>query len=152
MFVVANNACKRPLPPTFQNGGEDRDDLDYLSRVLVRLRPFVREEVIRRTRLERVLGAARHSADTIRPEIERLLATARIQIDEDQVHATAPIAPPMPPEPARVEPGGVPSPGPPPAEAELSEPLDWDERQLAVKAAWIRIKADRHVANQRPSC
>ncbi len=122
-------------------------DLEYLSRVLVRLRPFVREGVIRRTRLERVLGALDIPADTIRPEIERLLATAKLRIDEDQVHATAPIAPPMPPEPARVQPVEVPSPGPPPAVAELSEPLDWSERQLAVKAAWTRIKADRHVAN-----
>ena len=121
-------------------------DLDYLSRVLVRLRPFVRERVIRRTRLERVLGALDIPADTIRPEIERFLATAKIRIDEDQVHATAPIPPPMPPEPARLEPERVPSPGPPPAEAKSAS------HSTGVNANWRSdnmdcIKADRHVAN-----
>jgi glycosyltransferase involved in cell wall biosynthesis len=49
-------------------------ETEYLIRVLTRLRPFVREGVIRRTRLERVLGALEVPSDVIRPDVERLLA------------------------------------------------------------------------------
>ncbi len=58
-------------------------DLEYLGRVLARLKPFIRSEVIRRTRLERVLATLQVPASDIRPEIERLLARANIVIDED---------------------------------------------------------------------
>ncbi len=43
-------------------------EIEYLSRVLLRLRPFVRDGVIRRTRLERVLGTLESPFDVVRPE------------------------------------------------------------------------------------
>lgn len=58
-------------------------DLEYKSRVLMRLRPFTRNGVIQRTRLERVLGTLQEPADAVRPEIERLLGIGGIRIDED---------------------------------------------------------------------
>jgi RNA polymerase primary sigma factor len=122
-------------------------DIEYLSRVLMRLRPFARDGVIRRTRLERVLGTLETPSDVIRPEVERLLAKAKIRIDEDQVQAPAPEASPAPEQPRQAEPAEDSVDGPPVPEAGRSEPLDWSERQLAVKAAWNRITADRHVAN-----
>lgn len=122
-------------------------DIEHLSRVLIRLRPFVRDGVIRRTRLERVLGTLETSSDVIRPEVERLLAKAKIRIDEDQVQAQAPVAPPAPEQPRQAEPEEDPVDDPPVPDAGRSEPLDWSERQLAVKAAWSRITADRHVTN-----
>ena len=60
-------------------------DLEYVGRVLARMKPFVRDQVIRRTRLERVLATLQVPASDIRPEIERLLALANIVIDEDVV-------------------------------------------------------------------
>lgn len=122
-------------------------DIEYLSRVLTRLRPFVRDGAIRRTRLERVLGTLETSSDVIRPEVERLLGRAKIRIDEDQVQALAPDALPAPEQPRQAEPEEDSIDGPPVPEAGRSEPLDWSERQLAVKAAWNRITADRRVAN-----
>lgn len=58
-------------------------DLEYMSRVLMRLRPFTRDGVIQRTRLERVLGTLQVPADAVRPEIERLLCKGGIRITED---------------------------------------------------------------------
>ena len=58
-------------------------DLEYVGRVLARMKPFVREQVIRRTRVERVLATLQVPASEIRPEIERLLALANIVIEED---------------------------------------------------------------------
>ena len=63
-------------------------DLEYMSRVLMRLRPFTRDGVIQRTRLERVLGTLQVPADAVRPEIERLLGKGGIRINED-ISATA---------------------------------------------------------------
>ncbi|WP_319804202.1 RNA polymerase sigma factor [Nocardioides dongkuii] len=60
-------------------------DLEYVGRVLARMKPFVRDRVIRRTRMERVLATLQVPASEIRPEIERLLALASIAIDEDVV-------------------------------------------------------------------
>lgn len=122
-------------------------DTEYLSRVLIRLGPFVRDGVIRRTRLERVLGTLETPSDRIRPEVERLLATAKIRIDEDQVQAPAPVASPAAEQHRPKEPEEDSLDGPPVPDAERRKPLGWSERQLAVKAAWNRIIADRHVAN-----
>lgn len=66
-------------------------DLQYLSRVLVRLRPLVRDGVVRRTRLERVLGTLQTPAATVRPEVERLLSKAGILVEED-LPAPLPVA------------------------------------------------------------
>lgn len=120
--------------------------IEYLSRVLMRLRPFVRDGVIRRTRLERVLGTLETPSDVIRPEIERLLAKANIRIEEDQVQAPDTVALPTPGQPLQREPEDDSVGGPPVLEAERSELLDPTERQLAVKTARNRITADRHVA------
>lgn len=60
-------------------------DLEYVGRVLARMKPFVRDQVIRRTRLERVLATLQVPASEIRPEIERLLTMAGITIDEDLI-------------------------------------------------------------------
>lgn len=57
--------------------------MEYLGRVLARLKPFVRDGVIRRTRVERVLGTLRDPAAETRPEVERLLTIAGIAIEED---------------------------------------------------------------------
>lgn len=76
-------------------------DLEYLSRVLMRLRPFVRDGVIRRTRLERVLATLQVPTADIRAEVERLLARADIAIEED-----APATPEAPTSP-RQEPTTV---------------------------------------------
>ncbi|MBW9213229.1 sigma-70 family RNA polymerase sigma factor [Mumia sp. zg.B53] len=122
-------------------------ETNYLSRVLMRLRPFVRDGVIRRTRLERVLRALEIPPDAIRPEVERLLAKAKIRIDEDQVRALPAAAPIAPEQPRNGEPEENREDGPPVPEAGPSEPLDWSERQLAVKAARSRITADRCIAN-----
>ena len=113
----------------------------------MRLRPFVRDRVIRRTRLERVLGTLETPSDVVRPEVERLLAKAKIRIDEDQVQKPAPVFAPGPDEPRKSESEEESFDGPPARVAEPSEPLDWSERQLAVRAAWGRITADRHLAN-----
>lgn len=123
-------------------------EIEYLSRVLTRLRPFVRDGVIRRTRLERVLGALEISSDIIRPEVERLLVKAKIRIDEDQVQVPAPVAPSAAEQPYGAEPEGDSPEDPPAPRAERSEPLDWSERQQAVEAALGRIAADRHITNQ----
>lgn len=60
-------------------------DIEYIGRVLARLKPFVKDGVVRRTRLERVLGALQVPASSVRPDVERLLAQAGITIDEDAV-------------------------------------------------------------------
>lgn len=58
-------------------------DIEYVGRVLARLKPFVRDGVIRRTRVERVLSTLQGPADEVRPSLDRLLARAGITIDED---------------------------------------------------------------------
>jgi RNA polymerase primary sigma factor len=58
-------------------------DLEYVGRVLARLQPFVRDRVIRRTRIERVLATLKSPPDGLRAEIERMLAKAGIAIEED---------------------------------------------------------------------
>ncbi|OZC48464.1 hypothetical protein CH289_18910 [Rhodococcus sp. RS1C4] len=63
-------------------------DLQYLSRVLMQLKPFIRDGAIRRTRLERVLGTLQVSTDVVRPEIERLLAKAGFRVVEDAPEPT----------------------------------------------------------------
>lgn len=58
-------------------------DIEYIGRVLSRLKPFVQNGVLRRTRLERVLGTLQVPATSVRPDVERLLAKVGIAIDED---------------------------------------------------------------------
>ncbi|WP_308161253.1 RNA polymerase sigma factor [Dietzia psychralcaliphila] len=65
-------------------------DLDRVRRLLVRLQPFVRDNAIRRSRIERVLGALQDPPDQVRPEVERLLAKAGIRIEEDLLVEIAP--------------------------------------------------------------
>lgn len=58
-------------------------DIEYVGRVLARLQPFVRDRVIRRSRIERVLGTLRMPPENLAAEIDRLLLRAGIDIDED---------------------------------------------------------------------
>ncbi|WP_290047758.1 sigma-70 family RNA polymerase sigma factor [Nocardia nova] len=58
-------------------------DIEYVGRVLVRLQPFVKDHVIRRSRIERVLGTLRTPPEQLAAEVDRLLAKAGIDIDED---------------------------------------------------------------------
>lgn len=58
-------------------------NLEYVGRVLSRLRPFVQDRVIRRSRIERVLATLQSQPDGLREELERLLAKAGVAVDED---------------------------------------------------------------------
>lgn len=58
-------------------------NLEFVGRVLSRLRPFVQDHVIRRTRIERVLATLQSPPDGLREELERLLAKAGVAVDED---------------------------------------------------------------------
>lgn len=58
-------------------------DIEYVGRILARLKPFVRDRVIRRTRIDRVLGTLQSAPEELRLEIERLLSKAGISIEED---------------------------------------------------------------------
>ncbi|RAY10642.1 RNA polymerase sigma factor [Actinomadura craniellae] len=135
-------------------------NLEYLSRVLMRLRPFVRDQTLRRTRLERVLGTLQMPSDTIRPEVERLLAKAGIIIEEDLAPEPAPVVV----EPV-AKPSGVDTPDGEsgnPTEAEIDEKslefgeetpsgeqrfIGRSEAEMAIAAARRRIAADRLVSN-----
>lgn len=112
-------------------------DIEYAGRVLARLKPFVRDRTIRRTRLERVLGTQRMPADELRPEVERLLRMAGIAIEEDR---DAPI----------VVPAQVAAPVDVAVDAgDGQRPLDLspDQQQEMVAAARRRITADRRTTN-----
>ncbi|MGW0329048.1 sigma-70 family RNA polymerase sigma factor [Nocardia sp. NPDC003183] len=110
-------------------------DIEYVRRVLVRLQPFVKEHVIRRSRIERVLGTLRTPPEDIAAEVDRLLVKAGIKIEEDG--APAPTEPEMReniltgPE-FDIEPDNSAAAGP----GHSSDP---------VAAARRRILADRHV-------
>lgn len=58
-------------------------DLEYVGHVLVRLRPLIRDGELRRTRLERVLSAGSVPADSVRVDVERMLAKVGVAIAED---------------------------------------------------------------------
>lgn len=119
-------------------------ELQDLERVLIRLRPFVRDGVIRRSRLERVLGTLEVAPDDTRKRVEGVLAQARIRIDEDGHTQSDPS--PTPPgsnnNPNRTTEGDRPE-----AETADRKALDARERSLAVEAARLRIARDREVAN-----
>lgn len=114
-------------------------DLAYYGRVLGRLKPFVRDQQIKRSRLERVLGTLKERPDIVRPEVERLLAQAGIAIDEDGGDATTPKAAsasvaigeqrPIRPTPPRARRG------------------DASEKGAAIAAARQRMEADRAIKN-----
>ncbi|MEQ7845800.1 sigma-70 family RNA polymerase sigma factor [Nocardioides kribbensis] len=58
-------------------------DLEYVGHVLARLRPLIRDGELRRTRLERVLSAGSVPADSVRVDVERMLAKVGVAITED---------------------------------------------------------------------
>ncbi|MEJ1180994.1 MULTISPECIES: sigma-70 family RNA polymerase sigma factor [unclassified Pseudarthrobacter] len=113
-------------------------NLEYVGRVLGRLRPFIRDHVIRRTRVERVLATLHSPPDGLREEIERLLAKAGITVEEDLVPvARDPELPAeMEDETARDAPFLNDTPGA--HNGHISE---------AVAAARERIDRDRHIHN-----
>lgn len=115
-------------------------DIEYVGRLLLRLQPFVsKERVIRRSRVERVLGTLRTPPANLAAEIDRLLAKAGISIDEDSA--------PAPAEPDMTEAVVV---------ADTKFDVEPDEHDVvsapgrvqdAVAAARRRIEADRHITN-----
>lgn len=58
-------------------------DLEYVGHVLARIRPLIREGELRRSRLERVLNAGSVPADSVRGDVERMLAKVGVAIAED---------------------------------------------------------------------
>jgi len=58
-------------------------DLEYVGHVLARLRPLIRDGELRRSRLERVLSAGSFPADSVRVDVERMLAKVGVAIAED---------------------------------------------------------------------
>lgn len=58
-------------------------DLEYVGQVLARLRPLIRDGELGRTRLERVLNAGAAPADSVRADVERMLAKVGVSIVED---------------------------------------------------------------------
>ena len=114
-------------------------DLAYYGRVLGRLKPFVRSQQIKRSRLERVLGTLIEEPDIVRPEVERLLAQAGIAIDEDGVIAPTPNAAPA--SVAVDEQRPVRPTLPRARRAELSD------KAVAIAAARERMEADRSIKN-----
>lgn len=113
-------------------------NLEYVGRVLSRLRPFVQDCVIRRTRIERVLATLQSPPDGLREELERLLAKAGVAIDED----LAPVAD---------EPEGLAEmDDEPPRDAPSSEDSPTADRGHiidAVAAARARMYRDRYIHN-----
>lgn len=106
-------------------------DVKNLSGVFARLRPFIRDQVVRRSRLERVLGTFDVPADVFREEVERLLSEAGIAIEED-----APAQSPRVTLPKR---DAVENDDPP-------RPADVD-KGAAVRAARRRLEQDRYIKN-----
>ena len=58
-------------------------DLEYVGHVLARLRPLIRDGELRRSRLERVLSVGSVPADSIRADVERMLAKVGVCVVED---------------------------------------------------------------------
>ncbi|MFE3317561.1 RNA polymerase sigma factor RpoD/SigA [Nocardia sp. NPDC059195] len=114
-------------------------DIEYVGRVLVRLQPFVKDRVIRRSRIERVLGTLRTPPEHLAAEIDRLLIKAGINIDEDCA--------PVPTEPETPE----------DVVADAEFDIEPDDRAAggpgrdsdAVEAARRRIRSDRRVPASR---
>lgn len=98
--------------------------VDLSERFLDRLRPFVHEHVIRRTRLERVLGTLTVPVEEARPVVERLLKQAGIAISEDAAAA-----------------------GRQQHESEPAHDLERVDRRTALSAARLRLIKDRSVKN-----
>lgn len=96
------------------------------ERVLDRLRPFIRDQVVRRSRLERVLGTFEVPADEARPVVERVLLDAGIAIEEDTQNA-----------------------GDGSGEANPPRDLRRVSRRTAVAAARRRLAQERAVKNHR---
>ncbi|WP_162529261.1 sigma-70 family RNA polymerase sigma factor [Segeticoccus rhizosphaerae] len=112
-------------------------DIEYIGRVLARLKPFVRDHVIRRTRIERVLATLQEPTDEIRREVERLLAKAGIAIEEDAPPVAAPQArPPAEPTSAANDPG-----------MDAPHDLGAVHNDDAVTAARRRLERDRFITN-----
>ncbi|MFE3318159.1 sigma-70 family RNA polymerase sigma factor [Nocardia sp. NPDC059195] len=114
-------------------------DIEYVGRVLVRLQPFVKDRVIRRSRIERVLGTLRTPPEDLPAEIDRLLIKAGFNIDED----CAPVQ--TDPEMPEVVVAGTESDTEPDNRVADGPRRDAD----AVEAARRRIRSDRRVPAAR---
>lgn len=65
-------------------------DAEYMGHILARLRPFIRNGEIRRTRMERVLSAGAVAAEVMRTDVEDMLARHGVAIIEDKATASPP--------------------------------------------------------------
>lgn len=115
-------------------------DLKFLGLVLARLKPFVRDGVIRRTRLERVLGTFDVPANEVRPEVERLLAKAGITIDEDKSAVASPTPKSKSPRASAQLLAAV---GPEVIQQESVA----SSKDAAIRAARRRMELDKHISN-----
>ncbi|MGC4994168.1 sigma-70 family RNA polymerase sigma factor [Nocardia salmonicida] len=113
-------------------------DIEYVGRVLVRLQPFVKDRVIRRSRIDRVLGTLRTPPEYLPAEVDRLLIKAGFNIEEDC--APAPSDPQLPDVQADAKPDIEPD----------NRTTDRPGRESdAVEAARRRIRSDRRVPAAR---
>lgn len=101
-------------------------DVTTLRGVFARLRPFIRDQVVLRSRLERVLGTFGVPADVFREEFERLLSEAGIAIEEDVFPIVRPVEP-----------------------VEIVDRPDRGhvDQGAAVRAARQRLEKDRYIKN-----
>ncbi|MFJ4171666.1 RNA polymerase sigma factor RpoD/SigA [Paenarthrobacter sp. NPDC089714] len=113
-------------------------NIEYLGRILARLQPFVHERVIRRTRVERVLGTLQSPSEGLHSEIERLLAKAGIVIEEDVARVVDEPVLVVEPRGAVVEKPQV------SVDSPTTHPLLTPD---PVASARRRIDRDRHIAN-----
>lgn len=113
-------------------------NVEYLSRILTRLQPFVRDHAIRRTRVERVLGTLQSPPDGLQVEIEGLLAKAGIVIEEDVTPVADELELVVDLEAAALKAPTTSGEFPAPPPTQNSDP---------VASARRRIDRDRHITN-----
>ena len=111
-------------------------DVKNLSSVIGRLKPFIRDQTIKRSRFDRALAAIKIFDLEVRLEIEQLLLDAGFTIEDD--------AQPVVPVDKNQQ-GAIPV-GKPPAKAEQksSEIPSGDPNSFAIAAARRRIERDRY--------
>ena len=111
-------------------------DVKNLSHVISRLKPFIRDQTIHRSRFERALTAMKIPDVEVRLEIEQLLLDEGFGIEEDSP-ATLPVD--------KVDEAVVPATAPPAKpKKKASEVNSVDPEELAIAAARRRIERDRY--------
>jgi RNA polymerase primary sigma factor len=115
-------------------------ELAQHGRVFARLRPFIRDQVVRRSRLERVLATFEMPAEELRLEVERLLVDAGVAIDEDVPSASDAEGGSAESALAGLEADRVEIDAGPPDLAPVDE-------EAAIATARRRLELDRHITN-----